>query len=160
MGIMRWTLLDRVRKAHPDLPVENTYGYLTKNTRITLGLPKTHCVDAYCIARNLKAVRRGVCLHQRQVRKAQPSDSQECSARRRFKDGTKMGYRAQSNTASGQELCALRQGEMSWANRLHLRAKIVRLLRCPEAGRRKNFFLHQLQEAHASRKERHLFNRT
>ena len=32
MSIMRWTLLDRVRKAHPGLPVENTYGYLTKNT--------------------------------------------------------------------------------------------------------------------------------
>ena len=29
MGIMRWTLLDRVRKTHPKLPVENTYGYLT-----------------------------------------------------------------------------------------------------------------------------------
>ena len=63
MGIMRWTLLDRVRKAHPGLPVENTYGYLTKHTRITHGLPKTHCVDAYCIAGNLKAVRRGVYLH-------------------------------------------------------------------------------------------------
>ncbi len=69
MGIMRWTLLDRVRKAHPGLPVENTYGYLTKHTRITHGLPKTHCVDAYCIAGNLKAVRRGVYLHQRQMRK-------------------------------------------------------------------------------------------
>ena len=29
MGIMRWTLLNRMRKAHPSLPVENTYGYLT-----------------------------------------------------------------------------------------------------------------------------------
>ena len=34
MGIMRWTMLDRVRKAHPDLPVENTYGYLTRASEI------------------------------------------------------------------------------------------------------------------------------
>lgn len=69
MGIMRWTLLDRVRKAHSGLPVENTYGYLTKNTRITLGLPKTHCADAFCIAGNLKAQRTGVYLYQKQTRK-------------------------------------------------------------------------------------------
>ena len=53
---MRWTLLDRVRKTHPKLPVENTYGYLTKHKRIALGLPKTHCADAFCIAGNLKAL--------------------------------------------------------------------------------------------------------
>ena len=69
MGIMRWTLLDRMRKAHSGLPVENTYGYLTKNTRIALGLPKTHCADAFCIAGNLKAQRSGVYLYQKQIRK-------------------------------------------------------------------------------------------
>ena len=69
MGIMRWTLLDRVRRAHPELPVENTYGYLTKHTRIVLGLSKTHCADAFCIAGNLNALRRGDFLYQRQTRK-------------------------------------------------------------------------------------------
>jgi 5-methylcytosine-specific restriction endonuclease McrA len=69
MGIMRWTLLDRVRKTHPKLPVENTYGYLTKHKRIALGLPKTHCADAFCIAGNLKALRRGDFLFQQQTRK-------------------------------------------------------------------------------------------
>ena len=98
MGIMRWTLLDRVRKAHPDLPVENTYGYLTKNTRITLGLPKTHCVDAYCIARNLKAVRRGVCLHQRQVRKHNRQIHKSTVLSKTLKDGTKIGYRKLNQT--------------------------------------------------------------
>ena len=38
---------------YPD--VRNTYGYLTKNNRILLGLPKEHYVDAYCIAGNLEA---------------------------------------------------------------------------------------------------------
>ena len=69
MGIMRWTLLERVRKAHLELPVENTYGYLTKHKRIVLGLPKTHCADAFCIAGNLSALRRGEFLYQRQTRK-------------------------------------------------------------------------------------------
>ena len=69
MGIMRRTLLDRVRKAHPELSVENTYGYLTKHKRIALGLPKTHCTDAFCIAGNLNALRRGEFLFQRQTRK-------------------------------------------------------------------------------------------
>ena len=69
MGIMRWTLLERVRKAHLELPVENTYGYLTKHKRIVLGLPKTYCADAFCIAGNLSALRRGEFLYQRQTRK-------------------------------------------------------------------------------------------
>ena len=98
MGIMRWTLLDRVRKAHPGLPVENTYGYLTKNTRITLGLPKAHCVDAYCIAGNLKAVRRGVYLHQRQVRKHNRQIHKCTVLSKTLKDGTKIGYRKLNQT--------------------------------------------------------------
>ena len=69
MGIMRWTLLERVRLPHPHLPVENTFGYLTKHKRIALGLPKTHCADAFCIAGNLKAQRTGVYLYQKQTRK-------------------------------------------------------------------------------------------
>lgn len=69
MGIMRWTLLERVRQTHPHLPVENTFGYLTKHKRIALGLPKTHCADAFCIAGNLKAQRSGVYLYQKQTRK-------------------------------------------------------------------------------------------
>lgn len=69
MGIMRRTLLDRVRQAHPQLAVENTFGYFTKYKRIALGLPKTHCADAFCIAGNLKAQRSGVYFYQKQTRK-------------------------------------------------------------------------------------------
>lgn len=93
MSIMRWTLLDRVRKAHPKLPVENTYGYLTKNTRITLGLPKTHCIDAYCIAGNLNARRRGVYLYQRQMRKHNRQIHKCKVLSKTLKDGTKVSYR-------------------------------------------------------------------
>ena len=53
----------------PDLPVTNTYGYLTKHKRIVEGLPKTHCADAFCIAGVLDAKRRGEYLFQKQTRR-------------------------------------------------------------------------------------------
>ena len=69
MGIMRWTVLNRLRERHPELPVTNTYGYLTKHKRIVEGLPKTHCADAFCIAGVLDAKRRGEYLFQKQTRR-------------------------------------------------------------------------------------------
>lgn len=69
MGIMRWTVLNRLRERHPELPVMNTYGYLTKHKRIVAGLPKTHCADAFCIAGVLDAKRRGEYLFQKQTRR-------------------------------------------------------------------------------------------
>ena len=50
MGIMRWTFYNRLKEIYPN--VEMTYGYITKNTRITNGLPKEHRVDARCISGN------------------------------------------------------------------------------------------------------------
>ena len=69
MGIMRWTVFNRLRERHPELPVTNTYGYLTKHNRIVEGLPKTHCADAFCIAGVLDAKRRGEYLFQKQTRR-------------------------------------------------------------------------------------------
>ena len=69
MGIMRWTVLNRLRERHPELPVTNTYGYLTKHKRIVAGLPKTHCADAFCIAGVLDAKRRGEYLFQKLTRR-------------------------------------------------------------------------------------------
>ena len=69
MGIMRWTVLNRLRERHPELPVTNTCGYLTKHKRIVAGLPKTHCADAFCIAGVLDAKRRGEYLFQKQTRR-------------------------------------------------------------------------------------------
>ena len=67
MGIMRWALLDKLREIYPN--VQNTYGYITKNNRIRLGLPKEHYVDAYCITGNPKAERLTYYWYQKQVRK-------------------------------------------------------------------------------------------
>lgn len=69
MGIMRWTILARLKTAHPEREVRNTYGYLTKHKRIRYGIAKTHCADAFCIAGNLDAKRLGHYYFQKQVRR-------------------------------------------------------------------------------------------
>ena len=53
MGIMRWNLYERLKVKYNN--IELTYGYITKNKRIKLGLPKEHRIDAYCITGNLDA---------------------------------------------------------------------------------------------------------
>ncbi len=69
MGIMRWTFFNRLKAQCPELDVRNTYGYLTKNTRIRHGLDKSHHTDAFCIAGNLGAKRLGEYFFQKQTRK-------------------------------------------------------------------------------------------
>ena len=69
MNIMRPAFVARLRKAHPGMLIEETYGYITKYQRIKLKLPKTHCADAFCIAGNLHATRSDVYLYQKQTRK-------------------------------------------------------------------------------------------
>ena len=69
MGIMRNTLLERLKKANPNIEVVNTYGYLTKNKRIRLGLAKEHYNDAYCITGNLNARPLDKCLYLKKIRR-------------------------------------------------------------------------------------------
>ena len=59
MGIMRWEVLGRLKASHPELEVNNTYGYRTKHARIANDIAKSHCADAFCIAGNLGAERLG-----------------------------------------------------------------------------------------------------
>lgn len=66
MGIMRWALYDELKNRYPD--VENTYGYITKDTRIRHGLPKTHAADARCISGNPSAEPLGAVYFQKKVR--------------------------------------------------------------------------------------------
>lgn len=76
MGIMRKTLVQRLR-SELTIPVEETYGYITKLMRENHHMDKSHIVDALCIAGHplahasdvsylLKPVRR----HNRQLHKA------------------------------------------------------------------------------------------
>ncbi len=75
MGIMRWAFYNKLKELYPCVGL--TYGYITKNTRITNGLPKEHRIDALCITGNpnvkqcenwyyIKKVR----CHNRQIHKA------------------------------------------------------------------------------------------
>lgn len=66
MGIMRWKLYDRLKNIYPN--VSMTFGYITKNTRITNNLPKEHYVDARCISGNPVAKPLGYYFYQKKVR--------------------------------------------------------------------------------------------
>lgn len=66
MGIMRWSFYDRIKNIYPD--VSMTFGYITKNTRITNNLPKDHYVDARCISGNPVAKPLGYYFYQKKVR--------------------------------------------------------------------------------------------
>lgn len=67
MGIMRWTLYNRLKVIYPN--VKMTYGYITKNTRITNNLPKEHRIDARCISGNPLSKPLGCWYYIKQVRK-------------------------------------------------------------------------------------------
>src|SRR6266516_5380269 len=50
MGIVRWRIYEQAKASFPD--VHLTYGYITKHTRITNDLNKSHLIDARCISGN------------------------------------------------------------------------------------------------------------
>ena len=55
MNIMRWAVYERANLEFGN--VHLTYGYVTKHTRIENGITKTHAADAFCIAKNIHAMR-------------------------------------------------------------------------------------------------------
>ncbi len=69
MNAMRWEVLRQAEMALHLVPVRHTYGYITKNTRIRAGLPKSHTVDALCIAGHPDAVRTDEVFSFRQLRR-------------------------------------------------------------------------------------------
>ena len=75
MGIMRWAFYNAIKEKYPNVSL--TYGYITKNTRITNKLPKEHRIDALCITGNpiVKKLKTNYCVkqvrkHNRQIHKA------------------------------------------------------------------------------------------
>lgn len=48
MGIMRWRIYEQANLLFPNVGL--TYGYITKHTRITNNLEKSHLIDARCIS--------------------------------------------------------------------------------------------------------------
>lgn len=57
MGIMRKTLVQRVKALYPNVEIRETMGYITKYTRETNNLVKSHTTDALCIAKHSTAAR-------------------------------------------------------------------------------------------------------
>lgn len=55
MNIMRWAVYERANAEFKN--VHLTYGYITKHTRIENGVTKIHAADAFCIAKNVNAMR-------------------------------------------------------------------------------------------------------
>ena len=66
MGIMRWSFYNHLKTTHPN--VDLTYGYITKNIRISKSLPKEHRIDALCISGNATATRSSTWYCYKQVR--------------------------------------------------------------------------------------------
>lgn len=67
MNIMRWELYERASKTFSNVSL--TYGYITKYTRISNGLEKSHSVDARCISGNPLALPTEVVHLMRQTRR-------------------------------------------------------------------------------------------
>ena len=75
MGIMRKAMVSQLREL-ADIPVTETYGYITKYHRESIGLPKSHINDAIMISKNFEAtaddtyyVSKAVRHHNRQLHK-------------------------------------------------------------------------------------------
>ena len=90
MGIMRWTLYNRLSEMYPGM-VSMTYGYITKYTRISNHLPKTHTIDALCIAGHPTAERAEEIYYQKKVR---------CHNRQLHKMSISKGGKRKSNQAA------------------------------------------------------------
>lgn len=54
MNIMRWAVYNKAKDAFNN--VHLTFGYITKHTRIENNISKSHCTDAFCITKNIKAI--------------------------------------------------------------------------------------------------------
>lgn len=70
MGIMRWAFYNRLKEIYGPLDIEThiTFGYITKNARISNDLPKEHYIDARCISGNPGARPNGEVFYQKKVR--------------------------------------------------------------------------------------------
>lgn len=66
MGIMRWAFYNKLKETYSN--VKMTFGYITKNTRISNNLPKEHYIDARCISGNPLAKSLGICYKYKKVR--------------------------------------------------------------------------------------------
>lgn len=88
MGMIRWRIYEQAKAMFPN--VQLTYGYSTKQTRITHHLEKSHVIDARCISQHPLAVSDGTWYLIKQVRR---------NNRQLHKATIRKGGKRQRNTA-------------------------------------------------------------
>jgi len=88
MGIMRWRVYNETQALFPN--VHLTYGYLTKHTRISHKLEKSHLIDARCISGNVTSKTDGIWYLIKWVRR---------NNRQLHKAAIRKGGKRQRNTA-------------------------------------------------------------
>lgn len=86
MTTMRWHVYRALKELYPD--VRMTYGYITKNMRIENGLPKSHIIDARCIAGHPDAYSEGNVYQFKKIRRHN---------RKLYKDKTLKGGKRKRN---------------------------------------------------------------
>ncbi|NFH40754.1 RNA-guided endonuclease IscB [Clostridium sporogenes] len=67
MSMIRWYLVNQLKEKYNN--VSFTYGYITKNHRITNNIEKSHCNDAFCIAKGINQIRNNEVWNITQVRR-------------------------------------------------------------------------------------------
>ena len=90
MGIMRGAFFEQLQARYSNSAL--TYGYITKQVRITHNLPKTHQTDAYCIAGNMSAKRTDVLCKMRKIRSHDRTIHKMNYAKGHLKIRTRQGY--------------------------------------------------------------------
>jgi RRXRR protein/HNH endonuclease len=88
MGIIRWRIYEQTKALFPN--VHLTYGYITKHTRISHHLEKSHLIDARCISTHPGAISDGTCYLIKCVRR---------NNRQLHKATIRKGGKRQRNTA-------------------------------------------------------------
>jgi hypothetical protein len=88
MGIIRWRIYEQTKALFQNVYL--TYGYITKHTRISHHLEKSHLIDARCISAHPCAVSDGVCYLIKCVRR---------NNRQLHKATIRKGGKRQRNTA-------------------------------------------------------------
>ena len=86
MSIMRWAFYEKLKELYSN--VSMTFGYITKNTRITNNLSKDHYVDARCISGNPLAAPNDILYKFKKIRRHN---------RKIFKDKTLKGNKRKRN---------------------------------------------------------------
>ena len=68
MSMVRWKLVNQLKEMYGDI-VHYTYGYITKNNRISMGIKKSHANDAFAIAGGTSDIQRTTLHNFKQVRR-------------------------------------------------------------------------------------------